>query len=181
MRVVIINGRGGSGKDTVCDMARELVGDKCASLSTVDVVKDLAEMMFVIAGYGWDGKKDARGRRLLAQLKDAWQEYDEGPRKHVIDKVKIIGSIWKNDGLIFIHSREPQDIEELKAKLSAYNPVTLLVTRPGIGDYGNHADDDVDCYNYDYEIGNTGSLDDLRTAVIYFLGSAKFLHPPLKN
>lgn len=181
MRVVIINGRGGSGKDTVCNMTRELVGDKCVSVSTVDVIKDLAEMMFVICGYGWDGKKDAKGRRLLAQLKDAWQEYDEGPRKYVIDKVNMIGSVWKNDGVVFIHSREPHDIQELKVALADHSPVTLLVTRPGIGDYGNHADDEVDCYDYDYEIGNTGSLDDLRTAVIYFLGSSGILHPPLKN
>ena len=48
MRVVIINGRGGSGKDAVCDMTRELIGDKCVSLSTVDVVKELADSEVIV-------------------------------------------------------------------------------------------------------------------------------------
>lgn len=179
MRVVIINGRGGSGKDTVCSICRELVGDKCGSLSTITLVKDWAEMMFLVSGkYGWNGEKDVKGRRLLAQLKDAWQEYDEGPRKDVVDQTRWFGKIWGDEGLIFIHSREPQDILELKEALKEFNPITLLVSRPGIGDHGNHADDNVECFGYDYEIANIGSLDDLRTAAIFFLGSAGVLLPP---
>lgn len=172
MRVVIINGRGGSGKDTVCEMAQDMIGvGYCCSISTVDIIKDWAEMMFTMSsGLGWDGKKDEKGRRLLADLKDAWQRYDEGPRKHVIKKAEYMGRLWGEKGLLFIHSREPEDIKELLKSLANYNPVTLLVKNPNIGDHGNHADDNAEDYgDYDYIISNSGSLQELRSKVRDFL------------
>ena len=59
--VIVVNGSGGVGKDTLCNF----VGEKYASesVSSIDPIKKLA------AECGWDGGKDDKSRRFLAELK----------------------------------------------------------------------------------------------------------------
>jgi len=39
--------------------------------------------------------------------------------------------------------------------------VTLLIRRPGGKIYGNHADDEIENYQYDFIVENNSTLDDL--------------------
>ena len=61
--------------------------------------------------------------------------------------------------IIFMHIREPEEIERARKKFDA---LTLLIKRPGVEPIqSNHADRDVDQYDYDYLVVNNGTLDDL--------------------
>jgi hypothetical protein len=146
-KCVIINGFPSSGKDTVvkqCEVLRENV----SNMSTVDYVKSVAK------NCGWDGKKDDRGRRFLSDLKDAMTRYDDIPAKNIIENLKML------DGyIVFIHCREPSEIASLKEMLGA---TTLFIKNDNVQKIEtNHADSEVEDYNYDYILDNSGSLGDL--------------------
>lgn len=71
-------------------------------------------------------------------------------------------------GVVFVHCREPQEIERIVHELP-YFVYTLLIRRPSVEHhYGNHADDDVLNYNYDFTIVNDGTLEDLEEKVKQF-------------
>lgn len=171
MRVVIINGRGGSGKDTVCSLAAKINPHSATSVSTVDIVKIWARTMKMASSgaCGWDGKKDEKGRRLLAQMKDIWEKYDNGPTRWVVKEVQDRAKVYPEETILFIHAREPENIHDLKFLLSDFHPITMLVSRMGIGDLGNSADDNVDAYDYDCYLDNNGDLDDLGRTVYEFI------------
>ena len=63
-------------------------------------------------------------------------------------------------GFVFIHCREPKEIERLKTGFK-FPTHTLLIRRAGQKIYGNHSDDDVENYEYDYTVVNNGTLEDL--------------------
>ena len=65
MRVVIVNGTGGSGKDTfvkLCCETKYGVATKPKHISTVDKVKEVALTM------GWTGEKTEKDRIFLSNL-----------------------------------------------------------------------------------------------------------------
>ena len=156
--VVILNSKGGAGKDTFFGFCESILGDCAAHISTVDLVKEVAEEL------GWDGTKTMENRRRLSMLKDIMTAWGDGPFKDVCSMVNQIKYEWLNGGeefgIIFIDCREPHEIERLVKELGAK---TLLITRDNLpATYGNHADDEVFDYTYDYIVENNGSLTELR-------------------
>lgn len=160
--IYIINGRPRSGKDEFVKQVSAIVSDSCClNISTVDFVKEVAKFC------GWNGEKDLAARRFLSDLKDALTRWNDVPHKKVKEEItKFIGihlnkHKQKLENLyIFIHSREPEDIDKLKLELNAK---TLLITRAEVEnqDLSNHADSNVYNYNYDFVIHNDGTIDDL--------------------
>ena len=71
MKVVIINGRERSGKDTFVDICSIVNNGKVISTSMVDGTKELARKI------GWDGSKEPRDRKFLSDLKDLLDEYKD--------------------------------------------------------------------------------------------------------
>lgn len=156
--VVVLNSKGGAGKDTFFGFCESILGDCAAHISTVDLVKEVAENI------GWDGTKTLENRRRLSMLKDIMTAWGDGPFKDVCSMVNQIKYEWLNGGeefgIIFIDCREPHEIERLVRELGAK---TLLITRDNLpATYGNHADDGVFDYTYDYIVENNGSLTELR-------------------
>ena len=171
LRVVIVNGKPGSGKTTFENMCTEIVGDAyCNKRSTVDKVKEIAKMG------GWNGIKDAAARKLLSDLKDIFTEYNNMPMNDILKYL----SGWEADlayynvgdhpHILFVDDREPEHIEKLKNKLNA---TTLLIRRPGDEEVetSNHADEKVFEYEYDWTINNDGDLDLLRVKAQIFVNS----------
>ena len=66
----------------------------------------------------------------------------------------------EDQGFVFIHCREPKEIKRLQQNIG-YPNCSLLIRRAGHENYGNHADDEVENYQYDYIINNDTNLDDL--------------------
>lgn len=161
MKVVIINGRGGAGKDTFVNMCKNYA--RCEAYSSVESVKQAAYCL------GWTGDKGLSDRKFLSELKDLSTWYNDGPFEELnrIYEVKstedaLLRSFARQPrvDILFFFVREPSEIERC---VNEFNAKTLLIRRPmdGDGEYGNHADDDVENFNYDYICENNGNLEEL--------------------
>ena len=78
--VIVINGRGGVGKDTLCDFARAHF--KVKNISSITPIKEIA------AQCGWDGKKDNKSRKFLSDLKKLCVEYNDYPTVWALGQYK---------------------------------------------------------------------------------------------
>lgn len=154
-KYIIINGSGSSGKDEFIKQCK-LFDEDIENISTIDFIKSIAKYA------GWDGKKDERGRRLLSDVKDALIRYDNLPLKNIVDSTKMF-----DNKTVFIHCREPSEIDKIKNALSAK---TLLIKNDNVKEITtNHADRDVELYHYDYVINNSGTLGDLIISAQVFM------------
>ena len=170
MKVVIINGTGGAGKDTFVAMCKDALGaESIFNISTVDFVKEVATMC------GWDGTKTPKNRKFLSDLKDLLTEWNDVPLRKVVEEVEayatylVLNQQW-NTGLVFIHCREPKEIEKLVREFDD-NATTLLIRRTAAESVEqiNHADNEVLNYSYDYTIYNDSTLSWLRNEAVVFL------------
>ena len=152
-QVVIINGKGGCGKDTFCAQVRAArpTGSVCV-FSSIDCVKYVA-----LAG-GWDGEKDEKGRRLLSRLKEAFAEYNDLPFE---DTKNAWRRFMEDDDaeILFIHIREMGEIEKTAEWIRGRGGrvCTLLLRRTAPGwrpAGGNPSDDGAERGEYDYVYEN---------------------------
>lgn len=163
--VVIINGSPMSGKSTFVDICKHISKrGRVHEYSTVDFVKQIAEEC------GWDGTKDAKNRKFLSDLKDLLAEWNDVPFKKSKEFIDAVHTFAQGDIMVFIHCREPQEIQKFVDHYGKDQCHTLLIQRPSVDgdDQSNHADAQVDEYDYDLTIVNDGTLDQLKeTAIIY--------------
>ena len=160
MKIIVINGQGGCGKDSFvgyCGYEDEGV----YSVSMVDGIKRIAEQL------GWRGGKEPDDRKFLSDLKDLAALYSDFPFRQTLKKIK--DTIYnhrryaydydydsEHELIFFIHARELEDIDRW---VYDYGARALIIRRPEVeGEYGNHADDNVFEVEYDYEIWNDGDL-----------------------
>lgn len=157
-QVIIINGTGGSGKDTFVRFCSEFA--KVTNISSVDKVKEAAKILV-----GWNGEKNEKARKLLVDLKQLSIKYNDYPTKYIQEQYKIFE---KSDSqFLFIHIREIEEIEKIKKLLNAK---TLLVLNPRVALItSNSSDANVYKYEYDYKIENSGSLEDLKQKAKEFI------------
>ena len=189
-KVIIINGSGGVGKDAFAKrvieetvkMTKRITPVKnenyCIdpevyyrnnNISTIDCVKDIARM------FDWNGEKSEKDRKMLSDLKDLMTIYNDYPFKcittQIIDWLRYDKS-RPNDmydhSFLFVHCREPKEIERLKNQF-LNDTFTLLVQNPKVTKVtGNHADREVKNYNYDFTVVNDSDLRALRKVAIDF-------------
>ncbi len=147
-QIIIINGTGGSGKDTFVELCQKY--EKVMNFSSVDKVKEIASII------GWNKGKTEKDRKFLSDLKRLTTEYNDLSFNSI---TKAVNKFYKNsDKVLFIHIREPEEIERAK---NAFNAKTLLIKREGLSNIeSNYSDASVDNYNYDYIIINK-TLEDL--------------------
>ena len=154
---VIINGAGEVGKDAFITIIKNLKHDnlEVINISSVDKVKQAAHLL------GWDGIKNEKGRSFLHKLKSMSVELYDGAWNY------IQTSLYKanTNSIVFIHIREPEEIEKTKQLILAgyeeYDVKTLLITSDRGVKVINGADDVVRNYKYDDIISNDNGLDEL--------------------
>lgn len=193
-KVIIINGSGGVGKDAfskrvieeTLKMAKCIVScivsveneDYCTdpkvfyktnNISTIDYVKIVARM------FNWNGEKSEKDRKMLSDLKDLMTTYNNYPFKHITAQIadwlrydKTRPNDMYDHSFLFVHCREPREIEKLKNQFP--NDVfTLLVQNPKVVKItSNHADREIENYNYDFIVVNNSDLRALREVAIDF-------------
>ena len=160
--VIIINGTGGSGKDTFVKFCSKFA--KVTNISSVDKVKEAANILV-----GWNGEKDEKSRKLLVDLKKLSIDYNDAPTNYIKDEYEQF-KISENEYL-FIHIREIEEIEKTKRLLKAK---TLLITNPRVALItSNNYDGKVYKYTYDYIIENDGSLEELEEKARKFMQECK--------
>lgn len=173
--IIVINGKGGVGKDTLVEMARKHFSVE--NISSIDPIKDAALYL------GWTGDKSNKSRKFLADLKKLVTDFNDYPTVSLI--TKTIAFLKSNSDILFVHIREGEEITKyinnvLKVTKQdqnntvspyEYRIITLLIRRESKNnkEYGNTSDDDVEKYKYMYTFHNDSPLDDTEYIYLMFL------------
>lgn len=175
MEIIVVNGYPESGKDTFVNFCRNIVGEAyCKNISTVDFVK------YIAAKCGWDGTKTAKNRKFLSDMKDLLTEWNDVP----FQKVKKEIDFFRKDlesygvdkhGIVFIHCREPKEIERFEKELGAKS--VFIDREKSKKKQSNHADSKVENHSYTYKIDNNEDLEHLKEGAKTFI---KILRNELK-
>lgn len=145
---IVINGKGGVGKDTLCEGAKSRF--RIRNVSSITPIKNIARLC------GWNGEKDDRSRRFLAELKQLCVDYNNYPTLWA--KAEYEEFLRGDEQIMFLHIREPEEIAKF-VEATEGRARTLLVRadeRLKKDVYGNAADDNVEKYSYDYYFDNEG-------------------------
>ena len=148
---IVINGAGGVGKDTLCEIAAK--NFKVKNISTITPIKKIAVLC------GWDGTKDNKARKFLSDLKSLCIEYNDYPT--VWAKEEYEEFLSSDEEIMFVHIREAAEISKFVSATGG-KAKTLLVrggARMSKEKYGNVSDDEVENYSYDYYFLNENSLE----------------------
>lgn len=178
-QVIITNGSGGCGKDSIAKFIQEYY--TMYKYSSICKVKDIA----AICGAEPDenGYKSEKLRKFWSDLKLLTVDYNDMPMNDLCliynkfiendldasinDKYSGLRSDYPSAQLLIIDIREPAEIQKAVDKFDA---ITMLVTRPDVDQIkSNMADANVNNFKYDYEIINDGTLEDLRNKVLTFI------------
>ena len=159
--VVVINGKGKAGKDTICDIVSRHFSS--VNVSSISPIKEIARQ------HGWNGEKDNNSRRFLSSLKKAFSEFNDLPTQYLLSKYSEFIADQEHE-IMFVHIREASEI----ARFSSMVPtplVTLFIDRPGLGRYDNESDDDAGNYTYDYVYVNNKPFKSLEDDFMRFFNS----------
>lgn len=106
IKVLIMNGPAESGKGETSKIIANHLKWEVKQYSSIDYVKHVAKEKF-----GWNGKKNVKGRNLLAGIKQTMIAYNDMPTKKVI--VNIQEGILFGIDLMIVDIREPDEIDKL--------------------------------------------------------------------
>lgn len=151
-KVYVTNGSGFNGKDSFSDLLNKYI--PTYKYSSIDLVKEILE----IAGVPREPKTEEK-RLLYSDVKDRLTKYDDIPFKDVESIVIDFKNNRIDAEVLLIDIREP---EEIARAVKEFGAEAVLVRNPRVEKIvSNHADRDVENYNYDYIVENDGTLEQL--------------------
>ena len=158
---IVINGGGGAGKDTLCDMAAKHFD--VVNVSSIDPIKRIARET------GWNGEKDLRSRKFLADLKQLFTDYNDLPTRYLVEQYQRFAE--SDAEILCVHIRESDQIAKFVREVSL-PCLTLLIRRDVISahHYGNQADDEVENYPYDAVFDNNAPEEESKCAFRRWIG-----------
>ena len=158
--VFVINGRGGVGKDTLCEYAARHF--RVTNLSSITPIKELA------AQCGWQGEKTDRARRFLSDLKAVLAAYNDYPT--LWGKERYLEFLAGENEIMFMHIREREEIEKFIAATDG-RAKTILIRRAAVHReaYCNRSDDEVESLTYDYIYDNDLPIEQAGQGFVEFL------------
>lgn len=159
MKIIVINGVAQSGKDTFIELFEKYASVGVANISSVDPVKELMEK----CGWSPDDKSDA-ARATMAKIKQSLIDLNDGPFWYVQSQIEAIRWNRPDVGVVFVHVREPEEIEKLKWAFKE-KCLTLLVERD-VRVPDNTSDKGVMGFDYDLVIQNNGAINELELSAI---------------
>lgn len=160
---IVINGAGGVGKDTMCDLAAKHF--RIRNISTITPIKEIAKSC------GWGGQKDDRSRKFLADLKALCVAYNDLPTNWAYEQ--YLDFLTTDEQILIVHIREPEEIAKF-VKVTGGSAKTLLIRggeRTKRSAYGNSADDGVENYYYDYYFDNDKTLEEAEVGIVALMKS----------
>lgn len=152
MKVFVINGYPGAGKDTFVNYCKDFYPQ------TINIITS-QPVQNIFKDLGWEGAKTPEIRKALAELKEDTDELFDTSFRYVKNNIE-----WMEDDHIykysvFIHCREPKNI---KRYVEAYEAKAIFIASDRHDKITNPSDRDVANYKYDIVIDNNGTLDELR-------------------
>ncbi|MCM1531907.1 MAG: hypothetical protein NC114_06505 [Ruminococcus flavefaciens] len=189
--VIMVASAGGSGKDTFIEMVRRHFSYDDESVSTVDQIKCVYDILHTALHLTYDDfydkemnpaegmvvlkdKKSEEYRQFLHDVKDAWTKLNDGPVLYCLaEYVKAARSniILNGDpaysppyGAIFVNNRDLDTYTTMKDW--CYQMGTLCIGvkvdgTPQASDFSNDCDSNVDKIPYDIIIENKSTLEAL--------------------
>ena len=158
-KVFIQNSIGGSGKDTWAEFISKYI--PIHKYSIIDLTKEAAKVL------GWNGGKSERDRKFLSDIMDLSTEYNDSPFQDVSSVVDDFKNNLIEGEVLFIDMRDPKDIARA---VKDFGAETILIRNPNVEKIeSNHADANVEDYNYDYIIENDGTLEQLDMMARFFV------------
>ena len=160
-KVYITNSSGGAGKDTFASMIDKYI--PTLKYSSIDLVKEMYEYIGIERE-----PKDEKKRKLYSDTKDILTRYDDIPFKDIASVVEDFKNGRFDDSkVLFIDIREP---EEIARAVEVFGAKTILMKNPKVEKItSNHADANVEKYEYDYIIENDGTLKQLEKVAKIFV------------
>ena len=159
-KVFITNGSGGNGKDTFASLLDQYIS--VFKYSSIDLVKDMYEHIGIDRN-----NKTEKKRKLYSDTKDLLTKYDDIPFKDIASIVSDFKNNYIEADVLLIDIREP---EEIGRAVEAFGAETILVRNPNVIKIdSNHADKNVENYNYDYIIENDGTIEQLDNVAKIFV------------
>ena len=180
-KVVIINGKPQSGKDTFCKYAQGYCDDdESANTLIISSVDPLKEMLTQL---GWDGTKTDKIRDMLMDMKQLWVQNQDGPTMFLFNNIlEFHKACTGEDNIVFVHIREPEEIKKLVNALTGFESmgidvISLLIIRESGEDTPNQptetrrSDDEtlINSYEYDVTINNDEDLIKLQELAAEFV------------
>ena len=180
-KVVIINGKPQSGKDTFCKYAQGYCDDdESANTLIISSVDPLKEMLTQL---GWDGTKTDKIRDMLMDMKQLWVQNQDGPTMFLFNNIlEFHKACTGEDNIVFVHIREPEEIKKLVNALTGFESmgidvISLLIIRGSGEDTPNQpaetrrSDDEalINSYKYDVTINNDEDLIKLQELAAEFV------------
>lgn len=148
-KVYITNGSAGNGKDTFAEFLSKYIS--VFKYSSIDLVKEMYESIGIDRN-----NKNEKKRKLYSDTKDMLTKYDDIPFKDIMSIVTDFKNNKIESEILLIDIREPNEIARA---VEAFGAETILIKNPNVERVeSNHADANVENYNYDYIIENDGSL-----------------------
>ena len=159
-KIYITNGSAANGKDTFAKNISQFI--TVCKYSSIDLVKDMLEYINIPRE-----PKTEKKRLLYSDMKDRLTKYDDIPFKDISSIVKDFKNNLIETEVLLIDIREP---EEIARAVETFGAETILVRKPDAKKIeSNHADRDVENYEYDYIIENDGTLEQLEKVAEYFV------------
>lgn len=150
--VYVLNGSGGSGKDTFVDMCKLFTTKKIMHISTITLIKTAAQIL------GWNGEKNELSRKFLSDLKDLSTKAFDTSFRYIEEQ--LYKAEDNSIDYVFIDCREPEEIKRIcehfgaqTIYIDASERIKLITS--------NHADKNVKNYKYDFYIDNNGNYENL--------------------
>lgn len=171
MKVILISGKSGSGKDTIASFLKKIYqqeNKKVIIIHFADMVKEYAKLY-----YNWNGVKDVAGRQLLQQLgtntvraayPNYWAELvakflDAAGRKNHFDIALIPDLRFLNEYLIV--KKYNKDCTTIRIN-KINDDGTYILNKAFTQEQNNHPSEcDLDDYNFDIMVNNNGTLENL--------------------
>ena len=159
-KIYVTNGSAKNGKDSFAEFLGKYVS--VYKYSSIDLVKE----MFETVGISKDNKTEKK-RKLWSDGKDLLTQYDDIPFKDITSIVTDFKNNRIDSEILLIDIREPEDIARVVKEFGAE---TILIRNPNVRKIvSNHADRDVENYEYDYIIENDGTLEQLERVAKLFV------------
>lgn len=170
MKVILISGKAGHGKDTFATMLKEQLeakGEKVFCPHFADLVKYYATKYC-----NWDGNKDEAGRALLQKIgNNTFRQFDPDYWARITAEcVKVMGDYFGYTYAIIADTRYPNEIDIIKqynesvttVRISRYNESGIIWINPNMTEeqLQNESEIALDGYVFDYTVINS-SLDEL--------------------
>ena len=191
MKIVMISGKAGSGKDTIANFFKdELIASnkRVLIMHFADLVKYYATQYF-----NWDGEKNEAGRSLLQEIgttvmrgryPEYWAEIIGKfidaytiPEHSFFDYIIIPDWRFINEYEIVYDYAAIQNNETITIRIERYDDAGLKWKNPNMtSDQLNHISEcELDNFAFNWIIENRGTLEDLENSVNEILKGENFL------